>query len=53
MIAFEKANGTVFLSSIHPEFEENSNRDDTDLFDEFDDPDSEWELMFSIARLMR
>jgi glutamine amidotransferase-like uncharacterized protein len=50
MIAYEKANGTVFLSSVHPEFEENSDRDNTPLFDEFNDPDSEWDLMSIVSR---
>jgi glutamine amidotransferase-like uncharacterized protein len=49
MIAFEYANGTVFLSSPHPEYEEGSNRDGTDVYDRLNDPDSEWEFMLKIC----
>jgi glutamine amidotransferase-like uncharacterized protein len=49
MIAFEYGNGTVFLSSPHPEYEENSERDDTTFGDELDDPDSEWDLLLQVS----
>jgi hypothetical protein len=50
MIAYEKWNGTVFLSTLHPEFEENDDRDNSTFLDSRDDPDSEWDLMLSISR---
>ena len=50
MIAFEYGYGTVFLSSPHPEYEENSDRDDTSEFDYLDDPDSEWNFLLKISQ---
>ncbi len=50
MIAFEYGNGTVFLSSPHPEYEEDSDRDDTTFVDDLDDPDSEWDLLFRVSK---
>jgi glutamine amidotransferase-like uncharacterized protein len=50
MIAYEKWNGTVFLSTLHPEFEENDSRDNSTFLDSLDDPDSEWSLMLSVSR---
>ncbi|MFX1562111.1 MAG: BPL-N domain-containing protein [Promethearchaeota archaeon] len=50
MIVYEYGSGNVFLSSPHPEFEEGDSRDGTTLFDEFNDPDSEWNFMQKIAR---
>jgi len=50
MIAFKHVNGTVFLSSPHPEYEENSDRDGTDYYSNFDDPDSEWDLLFRVSK---
>jgi glutamine amidotransferase-like uncharacterized protein len=50
MVAFEYENGSVFLSSPHPEFEENSNRDDTTSYDYLDDPDSEWGLLLRVSK---
>ena len=50
MIAYEKWNGSVFLSTLHPEFEENDSRDNSTFVDSLDDPDSEWSLMLSVAR---
>ena len=49
MIAFEYENGTVFLSSPHPEYEENSDRDDTSFGDDLEDSDSEWDLLFQVS----
>jgi glutamine amidotransferase-like uncharacterized protein len=50
MIAFSYGNGTAFLSSPHPEYEEGSDRDGTDVYDSLEDPDSEWEFMLKICR---
>lgn len=49
MIAFEYQSGNVFLSSPHPEYEEGSMRDDTTEFDEYSDPDTEWNFLLQIA----
>ena len=50
MVACEFGNGTVFLSSPHPEYEENDDRDATNSYDYLDDPDSEWELLFRVSK---
>jgi glutamine amidotransferase-like uncharacterized protein len=50
MIASRYGYGTYFLSSPHPEWEEGGPRDGTEYFDEFNDSDSEWPLMLSVAR---
>lgn len=50
MIAYTYGSGNVFLSSPHPEFEEGDSRDGTTAFDEYDDPDSEWNFLLKIAR---
>ncbi|MHA1962930.1 MAG: hypothetical protein ACW99U_22300 [Candidatus Thorarchaeota archaeon] len=50
MIAFQYGRGTVFLSSPHPEYEEGSDRDGTDAFDFFEDPDSEWGLLLKVSQ---
>lgn len=52
MIAYQYDSGCVFLSGFHPEFEENSDRDGSDMFDYLDDDDSEWLLMMRIAKWM-
>jgi glutamine amidotransferase-like uncharacterized protein len=49
MVAFEYGNGSVFLSSPHPEYEENGDRDDTTFGDDLDDPDSEWDLLLRVS----
>ncbi|MGY5876491.1 MAG: BPL-N domain-containing protein [Candidatus Thorarchaeota archaeon] len=50
MIAFEYHEGRVFLSGPHPEFEEDSDRDDLIGYDAiFDDQGTEWNLMLSIS----
>lgn len=49
MIAFEYQQGNAFLSSPHPEYEEESARDGTDEFDEYTDLDSEWEFLLRVA----
>ena len=50
MIALEYGNGTVFISSPHPEYEEDDDRDDTTFGDDLDDPDSEWPLLFRVSK---
>ncbi|MFW9836922.1 MAG: BPL-N domain-containing protein [Candidatus Thorarchaeota archaeon] len=50
MVAFEYEAGTVFLSSPHPEYEEDSNRDDTTFGDDLTDPDSEWDLLLRVSK---
>ncbi|TFF68080.1 hypothetical protein EU520_00925 [Candidatus Thorarchaeota archaeon] len=45
MLSFKHGQGTVFMSSPHPEYEEGSDRDDTAFYDHLNDPDSEWELL--------
>ena len=50
MVAFEYGNGTVFLSSPHPEYEEDGDRDDTTFGDDLDDPESEWDLLFRVSK---
>ncbi len=50
MIAYTYGSGNVFLSSPHPEFEEGDPRDGTTEYDEYNDPDSEWDLLLKIAR---
>ncbi|MFW9908223.1 MAG: BPL-N domain-containing protein [Candidatus Thorarchaeota archaeon] len=51
MLAFFYGNGHVFLSSPHPEYEEGTMRDGTDLWDDtMNDPDSEWDFMLSIVQ---
>ncbi len=49
MIADTYGYGTVFLSSPHPEYEENSDRDSTTFGDIHDDPDSEWDLLMRVS----
>jgi glutamine amidotransferase-like uncharacterized protein len=50
MIAFNHGYGTVFLSSPHPEYEEDGDRDDTAFADYFDDPESEWDLLLRVSK---
>jgi glutamine amidotransferase-like uncharacterized protein len=50
MIALTYGDGTVFLSSPHPEYEEGDGRDGISLYDNFDDPDSEWGLLLKVSR---
>ncbi len=50
MIAYTYGSGNVFLSSPHPEFEEGDARDGVATFDEYNDPDSEWDFLLKIAR---
>jgi len=50
MIAGTYGQGNYFVSSPHFEYEENGDRDGTDYMDEYDDPDSEWPMILTIAR---
>lgn len=50
MVAYELWNGSVFMTSVFPEFEENSDRDGASLFDHLDDSDSEWGLMLDVSK---
>lgn len=50
MIAFTYGEGTAFLSSPHPEYEEGADRDGTGQYDYLNDPDSEWNLMLKVSR---
>ncbi|MBN2229000.1 MAG: hypothetical protein JW779_05355 [Candidatus Thorarchaeota archaeon] len=50
MIALKDNNGTVFLSSPHAEYEEDDDRDDTNFADDFEDPESEWDLLFQVSK---
>ena len=49
MIALTYGQGTVFLSSPHPEYEEGDNRDGTNYCDYLSDPDSEWPLLLRVS----
>lgn len=49
MVACIYGSGTVFLSSPHPEYEEDNNRDGTTFEDNLVDPDSEWPLLFRVS----
>jgi len=49
MVCFNLGEGRVFISSPHPEHEEESSRDGTDYYDYLDDPDSEWYILRSIT----
>lgn len=50
MVASYYGEGTIFISSPHFEYEENSNRDGTEYMDAYDDSDSEWPLILRIAQ---
>jgi hypothetical protein len=50
MIAFTCGEGTVFLSSPHPEYEEGDTRDGTGIHDYLNDPDTEWNLLLKVSR---
>jgi hypothetical protein len=50
MIAFEYEDGRVFLSGPHPEWEEDSDRDNVVGWDiAFDDFGSEWDMMIKVS----
>lgn len=45
ILAFNSGLGRVFLIGLHPEIEEDSDRDGVTFGDSFDDSGSDWELM--------
>lgn len=45
MVFFEKGQGRVCLFGFQPEFEEGSPRDGTSFGDEFNDPETEWDIL--------
>jgi hypothetical protein len=45
VVAYSAGKGRVFLSGVHPEFEEGSDRDGVTWDDDLFDPESEWPLM--------
>ncbi|MFW9848832.1 MAG: BPL-N domain-containing protein [Candidatus Thorarchaeota archaeon] len=49
MISYGYGQGTVFLSGIHPEFEEDADRDNTAYFDQNEDPETDWPLMLAVS----
>ncbi|NHI84115.1 MAG: hypothetical protein EAX81_07415 [Candidatus Thorarchaeota archaeon] len=52
MVAFEYGTGCVFLSGVHPEIEEDSDRDGGTWDDVFDDEGSEWDMMKGVVLWM-
>jgi glutamine amidotransferase-like uncharacterized protein len=50
MLAANYGEGNLFISSPQFEYEENGDRDGTDYMDAYDDPDSEWPMILTIAR---
>jgi hypothetical protein len=50
MVASFYGEGTVFISSPHFEYEEDSPRDGTDYMDSYEDPDSEWPFLLTICQ---
>ncbi|MFW9931987.1 MAG: BPL-N domain-containing protein [Candidatus Thorarchaeota archaeon] len=50
MISYQYGSGCVFLSGIHPEFEEDGDRDNTYYFDAHEDPETDWPLMNEISQ---
>jgi glutamine amidotransferase-like uncharacterized protein len=49
MIALTYGEGTAFLSSPHPEYEEGNIRDGTDFCDYLNDTDTEWLLLLKVS----
>ncbi|MHA1864726.1 MAG: BPL-N domain-containing protein [Candidatus Thorarchaeota archaeon] len=49
MIAFEYEEGRVFLSGPHPEWEEDSQRDNVSWDNVFEDNGSEWDMMLKVS----
>jgi glutamine amidotransferase-like uncharacterized protein len=45
VVAYSVGKGRAFLSGVHPEFEEGSDRDEVTWDDDLFDPESEWPLM--------
>jgi glutamine amidotransferase-like uncharacterized protein len=50
MLAYEFGLGRVFLTGVHTEFEEGSDRDDVLWDNDMNDPESEWPLMLNTVR---
>lgn len=50
MVAFDYGNGRVFLSGPHPEFEVDSDRDGSDVFQKLSDEGSEWPLLLEVMK---
>ncbi len=50
MISYQYGSGCVFLSGIHPEFEEDGDRDNTAYFDANEDPETDWPLMIGVSQ---
>lgn len=50
MLAFMYGQGRVFITGVHPEFEEDSDRDGVDFGDVFNDRGSDWDLMKKTVR---
>ena len=50
MIASTYGEGTVFLSSPHPEYEEGDSRDGNEQYNYMNDPDTEWNLLLKVSR---
>lgn len=48
MVAFKYGDGKVFLTGVHPEFEEDSTRDGYTWENHFDDQGSDWPLMENV-----
>ena len=50
MVAHRYGPGRVFLSGVHTEFEEGSERDDVLWDNASKDPESEWPLMLEVVK---
>jgi biotin--protein ligase len=50
MLAFDYGRGRVFLTGVHPEIEEDCDRDGVTLGDELDDHGSDWGLLANAVR---
>jgi hypothetical protein len=50
MLAYEFGQGRVFLTGVHTEFEEGSDRDNVLWDNNMHDPESEWPLMSKAVR---
>jgi glutamine amidotransferase-like uncharacterized protein len=50
MLAFDYGSGRVFLTGVHPEIEEDCDRDGVTLGDEFNDHGSDWGLLANAVR---
>lgn len=50
MLAYEFGQGRVFLTGVHTEFEEGSDRDNVLWDNDMNDPESEWPLMLNAVR---